>query len=390
MDYIIRTQTDTILKTLARHKGVLLLGPRQTGKTTLIKHIQTDLTISLVQPETRLRYEKDPSLLAKEIRHLKSQLSKIPLICLDEVQKVPELLDVVQSLMDEKEGLFILTGSSARKLRRTPNINLLPGRVVALRLDPLTASEYSKASLEELLLYGALPGIITLKNHRDREIDLESYATIYLEEEIRSEAIVRSLGHFARFLEYAASGSGQIINYRKLSQEIGISHTTIASYFQILEDCLIIERIEPLTKSKTRKKLTHAQKYLFFDLGVRRVAAQEGIKLPRDRWGYLFEQFAGLELLRYSRLSKKKNKILFWRDPDGPEIDWLIQEENEYIPIEVKWTSSPQDKDIRYLKLFLSEYPTAKKAYLICQVPRKLQLAKNITAIPWQEINHII
>src|SRR3989338_3202211 len=373
MGYIIRSQATIILQTLQRHKGILLLGPRQTGKTTLIKHIQTDLTISLVQPEIRQRYEKDPGLLVKEIRYLKSQTSKIPIIVLDEVQKVPQLLDVVQGLMDEKEGLFILTGSSARKLRRGPNVNLLPGRVVALRLDPLIIREYSKSSLEELLLYGTLPGIITLKENRDREIDLESYVTTYLEEEVRSEAIVRNLEHFARFLEYAASESGQIINYRKLSQEIGIAHTTIASYFQILEDCLIIERIEPLTKSKTRKKLTQAQKYLFFDLGVRRIAAQEGTKPSRDRWGCLFEQFVGLELLRCSRLSRKKNKILFWRDPNGPEVDWLIQQEEEYIPIQVKWTSSPQNKYIRYLKLFLSEYPTAKKAYLICQTPRRLQ-----------------
>lgn len=390
MNYIIRSQSDIILRTLERHKGILLLGPRQTGKTTLIKQLKTDLTLSLVQPDIRLRYEKDPSLLEKEVRALKNKLSKKPIVVLDEIQKVPSLLDVVQTLMDEHEALFILTGSSARKLRRGADVNLLPGRIVALRLDPFMFHEYPNSSLEELLLYGSLPGIITINNNDDRETDLESYVTTYLEEEVRSEALVRNLGHFARFLEYAASESGQIINYRKLSQEIGTAHTTISSYFQILEDCLIIERIEPLTKSKTRKKLTQAQKYLFFDLGVRRLAAQEG-KPSRDRWGYLFEQFIGLELLRCSRLSKKKTKIRFWRDPNGPEVDWLIHYENdEYVPVEVKWTTSPRAKDIRYLQLFLSEYPTAKKAYVICRTPRRLQLDKNILALPWQEVDELI
>ena len=221
-------------------------------------------------------------------------------------------------------------------------------------------------------------------------MDLESYVMTYLEEEVRAEAIVRNLGSFARFLEYAASESGNIVNLRKLSQEIGVSHTTIGEYYQILEDCLIVERIEPLTKSKTRKKLSKGQKYLFFDLGVRRLSAREGTKLSRETLGGLFEQFVGLELLRSSRFSDEKIRIRYWRDPDGPEVDWVIEKEGTYIPVEVKWTKTPIPKHIKHLKVFLSEYENAKKGYLICQTPRKVKLDDNIVAFPWQQMNDLV
>ena len=335
MQYIRRLLEDEIKKTIKRQKSILLLGPRQTGKSTLIKRLESNLFISLTDPKTRQRYEKNPELLDGEIKTFTATKKiKLPLIVIDEVQKVPVLLDVAQEIIDNHEGIFIFTGSSARKLRRESNVNLLPGRVISLRLDPLIISEIKSKELLDILMYGSLPGIVNLPQSKLKEEELESYVTTYLEEEVRSEAIVRNLGPFGRFLELAASESGSIINLRKLSQEIGVSHTTIASYFQILEDCLIIERIEPITKSKTRKKLTKAEKYLFFDLGVRRVAAREGIQQPRERLGMLFEQFIGLELIRCSRMKSRKFKLRFWRDPDGPEVDWIIDNGDSYVPIE--------------------------------------------------------
>lgn len=391
MKYIIRQQEKNIRRALERNKSVLLLGARQTGKTTLISRLKNDLSISLVRPDIRQRYEKNPALLTGEIEALKEKTKlERPTVFLDEVQKVPELLDVIQDLIDRGRANFILTGSSARKLRKGSKVNLLPGRVIALRLDPLTLGETPAHSLNERLLYGSLPGILSIEKESDREIDLESYVTTYLEEEVRAEAIVRNLGSFGRFLECAASESGDIINLRKLSQEIGVSHTTIGSYYQILEDCLIIERIEPLTQSKTRKKLTKSQKYLFFDLGVRRLAAHEGARPSRETFGKLFEQFVGLELLRCARLSDKNVQTRFWRDPDGPEVDWVIDAEGAYTPVEVKWTESPSPKDIKHLQVFLSEYETSETAYLICQAPRKMKLADHIFALPWQEIDSLI
>jgi len=390
MKYIHRLQEKNILEAIKRNKSVLLLGARQTGKTTLINTLKHDLAISLVRPDTRQRYEKEPGLLAGEVESLsEAKRAGRPLILLDEIQKAPGLLDVAQDLIDRGMANFVFTGSSARKLYRDTKANLLPGRVINSRLDPFTLSELRADNLKDRLLYGALPGIVKTLNPKHKEIDLESYVTIYLEEEVRAEALVRNLGAFARFLEYAASESGNIVNFRKLSQEIGVSHTTIKDYYQVLEDCLIVERVDPFTKSKTRKKLTKSNKYIFFDLGVRRVAAREGIKIPRDMLGTLFEQFVGLELIRSGRLSDKKVKILFWRDPDGPEIDWIIEDEDGYTPIEVKWTDTPSKRDIKHLRIFLAEYKKAETAYVVCQTPRRVKLDKNIYAIPWQEINKL-
>lgn len=390
MEYIQRLQEARIRRALRRDKSVLLLGARQTGKTTLLKRLQGDLSVSLVRPDVRQRYEKNPALLAGEVEALPGKRHARPLVLLDEIQKVPVLLDVAQDLIDRGLANFVLTGSSARKLRRGKALNLLPGRVVAYHLDPFILKEVAGLALNDYLIYGSLPGILASKATQDRETDLESYVTVYLEEEVRAEAIVRNIGPFARFLEYAASESGQVVNLRKLSQEIGVSHTTIGSYYEVLEDCLIAERVEPLTKSRTRKKLTKAQKYLFFDLGVRRLAAREGTKPSREVFGRLFEQWVGLELIRCARLSEKKVRVLFWRDPDGPEVDWVVEKEGHYTPVEVKWTDNPLPKDTRHLRTFLSEYPSAGVGYVVCQVPRKAKLGEGIFALPWQEVDGLV
>lgn len=391
MQYIKRLLEGGVRHTLERGRSVLLLGARQTGKTTLVSQFKNDLLISFVQPDIRQRYEKSPHLLKGEVESLASEKKdRRPLVILDEVQKVPVIMDVVQDLIDGGIANFILTGSSARKLRRGAQVNLLPGRLVVFRMDPFSLQEFPVKDLNERLLYGSLPGILAVELNSDREIDLEAYVTTYLEEEIRAEAFVRNLGDFARFLELAASESGGIINLRKLSQEIGVSHTTIGAYFQILEDCLIAERIEPLTQSKTRKKLTKSAKYLFFDLGVRRLAAREGTRLPRETMGMLFEQFVGLELLWSVHIKGHGAKIRFWRDPDGPEVDWVIDEDGVYTPLEVKWTENPTLTDIRHLEVFLSEYRSAKAGFLVCRIPRKVKLSERIFALPWQSISDVI
>lgn len=391
--YLKRLLEIPIRQALERGKSVLVLGPRQTGKTTLLGQFQADFSLSFVQPRIRQRYEKDPQVLEDEIEgQIQLKTPRKPLlVVLDEVQKVPQILDVVQDMIDQKKAQFILTGSSARKLKRTQQINLLPGRVVVLKMDPLVLQEFSRSpSLDSLLLFGSLPGIFITEKPQDKETDLESYVTTYLEEEIRMEAIVRNVALFARFLELAASESGGIINFTKLSQEIGVTQKTIASYYEILEDCMIAEKVQPLSESKTRKKLTKSSKYLFFDLGIRRLAAKEGFQLPRETMANLFEQFVGLELIRSARLSGRPIQIKFWRDPDGPEVDWILQENKQYVPIEVKWTDLPTHRDARHLETFLKEYPTARRAYLICQTPQPMKITDRILAIPWQQFDSLI
>ena len=387
MNYRKRLIEDVVCRILRNGKSILLLGPRQTGKTTLMDRQQADYSVTLMNSAERHRYERNPSLLPGEIEALpKSKFPErhIPLVTLDEIQKVPDLLDEVQVLCDRHVAAFILTGSSARRLRAA-GVNLLPGRVVALRLDPLSSEEAPEVDLEHHLIYGSLPGIVAEPDDAARELSLQSYVTTYLDEEVRAEALVRNLGSFSRFLELAAAESGLIVNYRQLSEQIGVAHTTIAGYYQILEDCLIAERIEPITQSATRKRLTKSSKHLFFDLGVRRAAAREGAALPITTRGFLFEQFVGLEILRYIRSHALPLwRLRFWRDPDGPEVDWVVDEGGVYVPIEVKHTDSPVLSDARHLVTFMSEYKTSGTGYIVCRTPVPVKLSEGLVALPWQ------
>lgn len=380
-----------ILSALNRGKSILLLGARQTGKTTLLENLDSNLFVRLANPVTRLKYENNLQLLQGEIEALSENTLKMPLIFIDEVQKIPLIMDLVQDLIDRKIAQFILTGSSARKLKKAGEINLLPGRVVAFRMDPLSISELTKKkSLTERLLDGTLPGIIQLTENEAKDEDLQAYASLYIEDEIRTEALVRNVAHFSAFLNLAASEAGNIINMAKLSQEIGVAHTTIADYYQILEDCMIAEKIRPLSAVRTKRKLIKSSQYLFFDLGLKRACANEGRQPPIEHISKLFEQYIGLEILRYRNQNNKQYELNFWRDFSGIEVDWIINSKEKLIPIEVKWTDSPKDKHIKHLKLFLKEHETAKKGYLICQTTRRAKLSENIYAIPWQELPALI
>lgn len=393
MKYYHRKILPSMQHALTRGKSVLLLGARQTGKTTLInQELNPDISYSLIQPALRQRYEQNPSLLGNEIiAEIRLRNLTKPIVVIDEVQKIPLILDVVQDLIDKKIAQFILTGSSARKLKHGPSINLLPGRVLLMHLDPLMISEMGETlpALEKLLLFGSLPNIITESSDTDKNKDLESYVSTYLEEEIRAEALVRNMGHFSKFLYLAASESGKMINASQLSQAIGVSHSTVAGYFQILQDCLIAERIDPLIESRTRTRLSKASKYIFFDLGIRRLCAEEGAQLPLTTMAHLFEQFVGLELIRNSRLMEESVKIRYWRDHAGPEVDYVIECNHNYTPIEVKWSEQPTEKDCRHLQIFLNEYTNAKQGYIICRTPKAFLITKNIMALPWQDIPKI-
>jgi uncharacterized protein len=383
-----RALKEKLDKILERDKSVLLLGPRQTGKTTLVRGYQADLEITLLISKTRRQYEADPDSLIREVQALKNAKGSLPLVIIDEVQKVPALMDGVQYLIDNDVAQFILTGSSARKLRHNKNVNFLPGRVIQLRLDPFTLEELPTPYpyIEDFLLYGSLPAIRLETDNAIREEELNSYVDLYLEEEVRAEALVRDIGSFENFLRLAAMESGNIVNFDKISQDIGVARTTISAYYQILEDCLIAERVEPYAESKSRKKLTKSPKYLLFDLGLRRLAAEEQPSLPQQYLGSLFEQFIGLELIRWARLQHLKTTVHFWRDPSGPEVDWLLHRNQSLLPIEVKWTDNPTLRDAKHLELFLREYPLATQAYVVCQVSRPQILSKGIEAISWRDL----
>ncbi|MBI4356630.1 MAG: ATP-binding protein [Gammaproteobacteria bacterium] len=391
MEYIPRRTEKLIQQALQRGKSVLFLGARQTGKTTLIEQvIHPDLHYSFAKLSTRLRYEKTAELFEKELETATARAGKPPLVFIDEVQKIPRVMDIAQNLIDNKKAQFILTGSSARKLKHGTEINLLPGRVVVITLFPLMIEELPQPmpALEDLLLYGTLPGIMTQPSIADRETDLQSYVSTYLEEEIRVEAVVRSIGSFARFLELAAGEAGKQVNFTRLSQDVGIADTTIANYYQILEDCLIASRVDPITKSKTKRRLIKSPKYLFFDLGVRRVAAYEGARLPHRVLGDLFEQFVGSQLIYLSQFLPQC-RIRYWRDAAGSEVDFVLETPEHLLPIEVKWSDKPTEQDARHLIKFLEEYEE-ERGYIVCRSPYRYTLLDRVAVIPWAEINSVV
>ena len=300
-------------------------------------------------------------------------------------------MDMAQHLIDKGKAQFILSGSSARKLKTGKDINLLPGRAISLHMTPLLYEEIASLNplLEDLLLYGTLPGIHNESDPGLKEIDLYSYVSTYLEEEIRKEALVRNVGQFSRFLQIAAGESGHSLNFTRLSQDIGVADTTIANYYQILEDCLLVSRIDPLIDSYTKRRLVKSPKYLFFDLGVRRACANEGTGVPMKILAHLFEHYVGNELIYQSQLDYPQAKVRYWRDMSGPEIDYILDINGRYFPIEVKWSDRPDSYDTRHLKKFMAEYLTAETAYIVCQTPHRYQISDNIFALPWQEIASI-
>ena len=334
MNIFKRALEKPIQKALSNQKSVLLLGARQTGKTTLCESLFFDLKLNFSEVKTRQLYEQYPERLQQELEKIKQDIKKMPCVLIDEVQKNPELLDLVQFLIDQKTAQFVLTGSSVRKLRRGGGVNLLPGRVIHFELDPLSLSEYGdrKPSLESLMLEGSLPGIRLIEDEEVRQWTLESYVSAYLEEEIREEAQARDLGKFGRFLELAASESGYLMNFSKLASEIGLSVQTISNYFEILEDSLLIHRIEPFLDTKTRRQLSKAPKYLLFDLGVRSMASKEKLIGSNEQRGRLFEQWAGLELIRNIRMNRRPLKVHYWRDKNGIEVDWVLKGSQQLTP----------------------------------------------------------
>lgn len=340
---------------------------------------------NLAQSKLRLKYEKQPSLFADEIRSLEG---KAPLlIYVDEIQKVPDLMDEIQVLIDEKIALFCITGSSARKLKRGSQTNLLPGRVVLYRLNPLSFAEITNFNLQHTLIFGALPAVVLESDNRKADKMLRDYVDLYLQEEVRAEALVRNVGLFQRFLELAAIESGRVVNFSKISKDVGVSYHTIQSYYTILEDCLIVERVDPLTDSSfNRKKLVKSSKYLFFDLGVRRVASNEGLRLPREHLGLLFEQWVALEIIRFFRSRGLSYQLKFWSDPDGPEVDWIIQFDGDYYPIEVKYSENISVMDCRHLVTFEKEYGNSKKGIIVYSGEENLTLKNSYKVISYKSI----
>ncbi len=371
-----------------RGKSILLLGPRQTGKTTLAKTFDFDLAVQLLSSSLRREYEKNPDLILREVAALR--LKRPAKILVDEIQKVPELMDSIQLLIDEKKAQFFITGSSARKLKQQADMNLLPGRVIFYRLDGLMLGELievQKQNIEELIYYGQLPEVVYSTELEQKSELLLSYVEVYLEEEIRKEAALRKLPDFYRFLEHAASHGSQVVSYSGIAQNIGVSHVTVKSYYELLETTLVADRIDPIITSKTRKKLVRSPRYLFFDLGVQRVAAGESAPLPKSVFGHYFECWVGLELLKITRARRMEISLHFWQDPQTAEVDWVLKKNQTYLPIEVKLATQVKASDAKHLRQFMREYDCPKGAIVVYTGQTRQLLDEAICVVPYHQLD---
>jgi len=386
-----RFSTTGLHEDLRAGRSLLLLGPRQTGKSTLLKEViksfPTVLEYPLQIPSVRTRLSLDPEIVLREAQGGKSP----PIVFVDEIQKVPELLDVLQYLLDDKKIILAATGSSARKLRHGA-VNWLPGRIHLRHLYPLTWEERGILSstggnetlLEERLLFGGLPGILAEANTATRQSLLSTYATLYLEEEIRQESAVRRLPPFAKFLQLAALESGQSPNLSKIASQVGVSHPTVGQYFDILEESLILHRIPSF--GMNRSDVLRKPRYYFFDTGVRNAAA--GLEHSRGlltlQAGPLFEQACVLELLA---TAPPGTKLSYWRTKRGDEVDIVLEKAGRTVPVEIKWTDTPRPEDFDGLKTFASQEKT-KHAFLICRIPHPQKFNHGL-ALPWARMKDV-
>lgn len=384
----IRKDEATLFQSLRHKNSFLLLGPRQTGKSTLIESLfnqipPTDqLKYYFQLPRTREVFEEDPETLLREIEALHS---KDPVfVFIDEIQKIPKILDVLQFLIDKKKIILAACGSSARQMRKF-KANWLPGRIRLHHLFPLTHSEIIqsqvKTNLEELLIFGGLPGILREKNIDERKESLNSYTHLYLEEEIRAEAVTRNLPRFTKFLRTAALESGTSPNFSKMAQQVGTSHTTIKEYYQILIDTLIVHELKAF--GTKRDNVLKSSRYYFFDIGVRNAAAQLPLEkgLLKLQIGPLFEHFIYLELLAHFY---KTFNFSYYRTKSGAEVDLIIDTGKKRIALEIKATKKPSLKDFKGLHYF-SEKQKCDETILVCQVGNR-QKFNNHLALSWKDI----
>ncbi len=358
------------LSELLAKKSHFLLGPRQTGKTSLIRETMPHCRIyNLLDFETFLRLNQNPSRLREELKGYKGH------VVIDEIQKLPSLLDEVQILIEEQNLRFLLTGSSARKLRRS-GVNLLGGRARTIHMHPLTSFELGdQFDLMRAINFGTLPAIYFAE---DPGLDLRAYAGEYLKEEIAAEGLTRNVPAFSRFLETAALCNGQIINYQAISSDAAVPRTTVQEYFAILKDTLIAEEIEPWRKTKKRKAVT-TSKFYFFDVGVANHLQHAGRIAQKSKlFGDAFEAFIFQELAAY-RDYISRGTLHYWRSEDHYEVDFILDEK---IAIEVKGTSRLSKDDFKGMRALQAE-KAMKSHIIVCleSVPRDVD---GIRVMPWE------
>lgn len=345
-----------------------LFGPRGTGKTTLIRKLHPDaLWIDLLQPELERSLLSRPEKLLEMIAS--EPLKKT--VVIDEVQKVPALLNVVHLMIEKKEGYqFVLTGSSSRKLKRT-GANLLGGRAYRKTLHPFMASELgSDFDLDKSLSRGLLPLLV---GSSDPKSVLEGYISLYLKEEIQAEGLIRNLEQFTRFLDVVSFSHGSILNITNIANESEIKRSTVGNYIEILEELLLAYQVPVFEKRAARQLASHPKFYLF-DSGVFQVLRPKGpLDSMQEVNGIALEGLVAQHLTAWCDYRKKQSSLYFWRTRSGVEVDFVVYGEEVFCALEVKSATKVFPGDLKGLHAFLEDYPEAQ-ALLLYRGKEKLKM----------------
>ncbi len=354
-----------------KKKSFFLFGARATGKTTWIQKNLPDHTkvYDLLHLKTYTRLLKNPHLLEEENK-------AGDLIVIDEVQKLPHLLNEVQRLIQKRGQRFLLTGSSARKLKKS-NANLLAGRAWWASLFPLTFAEIPHFQLTRYLNRGGLPAIYKSSDYRE---DLEAYVYLYLKQEIQQEALARQVRAFAEFLDQMALCNGQEINYDRLASDLQVSPGTLKNYMEILNDTLLGFYLPAYVKTKKRKAISRS-KYYMFDIGVTNILCHRGeIKTNSELFGKAFEHFIILEVRAFLSYFRKHARMTYWRSTARQEVDLII---NNKVAIEIKSKTQVHDRDLKGLRALREEQMI--HTYMVVSLDEEKRITRDkIYILPWR------
>lgn len=367
----------------ASSRSVLVLGPRQVGKSTLLGSMEPDLVLNLADPGVHRRYVARPELL---LETLDAATDSTRTIFIDEVQKVPALLDALQVVLDSKPKRFrfLLSGSSARKLKRG-QANLLPGRVVVYAMHPLLERELGDHfTIDRALAHGTLPASWTEDDPERRAELLRSYADVYLREEVQAEALVRDLGGYARMLDFVAAASGTIVNVNALCRAAEIQHETARRYLEVLEETLVMFRIPAWSGSDRASLIAHPKLYLF-DIGVRNALLRRPLDRPLDdEKGLLLEHFVGQELQRRTGTLWPEARLFHYRTKHGAEVDFVIEVGRDLWGIEVKAARTASSDMLSGLLSLADRTKRLKRKIVVCTTDRRARLG-DVEVLPVRE-----
>jgi len=364
---------------LPKGQSAFLWGPRKTGKTSYLKeHFPDSLYYDFLKTDLFFELSKNPSLFRERLL-AKEEKSLTKPIILDEVQKIPQILDEIHWLIENKDLSFILCGSSARKLKRG-HANLLGGRAWRYQLFPFVSAELKDMNLLRALNQGMVPShYLDDKNYKK---SLIAYVQDYLKEEVFNEGLVRNIPAFSRFFDAIGYSHGELTNYSNIARECGVDAKTVREYYQILVDTLLAVRLEPFKRRQSRNVIISAPKYYLFDVGVSGILTKRHLEdIKGEEFGKAFEHFILMEINAYNSYSDSNFDINFWRTKSGLEVDFVLGKGE--VAVEVKGSSRIDSRDLKSLKVFIEGY-SPKKAVLVCNEKEK-RVSGKIQIMPWRD-----